>query len=369
MVQCIASLFYINIGKKSLLKLFPKDYAVVMGQYENQILQEDRLETSVFLANGKSTEVYQGTFADLQPYNAYLTRMVAIKKFKDTTQTDKIKRYIELFVQLQTIDHPNVLKLIGISYGPQYNIVIVYPFFSEHDLLTYLKKIRSQSDQPIKIRQLFDIIWQVSLGMEAISHYGIVYKHLSSRTCLVNQELTIVLGDYSYSNLINGTCMYNKWRAPESITDNIYSEKTDVWSFGVTSWEILTLGDQPFEGLSSNEILAFVQNGHHLRRPTSCAWQLYEILKDCWSIQPHKRPDFNDIVSKLKTLKDDANFRDTLDNEVSLTGAVTPVCEVNYSLANGAIAVQVTAEDDDLFDEDGYIKVTPTLPVSSSIPS
>jgi serine/threonine protein kinase len=61
-----------------------------------------------------------------------------------------------------------------------------------------------------------------------------------------------------------------KWMAPESVLQKIYTEKSDVWSFGVTSWEIFSLGKSPYMDVTNDGIIDYLYSGNRLTRPTRC---------------------------------------------------------------------------------------------------
>lgn len=61
-----------------------------------------------------------------------------------------------------------------------------------------------------------------------------------------------------------------RWMAPEALKDGIYSAKTDIWSYGVLVFEIVTFGSFPYQGLSNKEVLDYVTKGNHLMLPEKC---------------------------------------------------------------------------------------------------
>ena len=73
--------------------------------------------------------------------------------------------------------------------------------------------------------------------------------------------------------------------APESIFNFEYTHKSDVWSFGVTIWEIITFGRLPYEGKNGTQVIAMLQSGQQLEQPDICSDDLYHLLQQCESIQ------------------------------------------------------------------------------------
>lgn len=90
--------------------------------------------------------------------------------------------------------------------------------------------------------------------------------------------------------------------AIESLYDNLYSLKSDVWSFGILMWEIVTLGSTPYPGMAAAEVMKWVRAGNRLEKPEHCRRELYMIMVYCWAELPQDRPDFQDIVKQLDHL-------------------------------------------------------------------
>lgn len=61
-----------------------------------------------------------------------------------------------------------------------------------------------------------------------------------------------------------------RWMSPESLQDGIFTTYSDVWAYGVVLWEMVTLASQPYQGLSNEEVLKFVIDGHHMHKPENC---------------------------------------------------------------------------------------------------
>lgn len=96
--------------------------------------------------------------------------------------------------------------------------------------------------------------------------------------------------------------------APESLRRLEFNEKTDVWAFGITLWEIYTLGDKPYPGLSYDlSFCALLQQGLRCGKPTYVDHETFEIMKSCWENDPNMRPSF----SMLKTTLAQVNIENT----------------------------------------------------------
>lgn len=90
-----------------------------------------------------------------------------------------------------------------------------------------------------------------------------------------------------------------KWMAPESINFRRFTTASDVWMFGVCTWEILMLGVKPFQGIKNSDVIGKLENGERLPLPPSCPPRLYSLMSQCWAYEPHKRPDFKSVKETL----------------------------------------------------------------------
>ena len=62
-----------------------------------------------------------------------------------------------------------------------------------------------------------------------------------------------------------------KWMAPESLTDHLYTTKSDVWGFGILLWELVTLGRSPYPGVRHDQLLGLIQSGYRMGKPRGCS--------------------------------------------------------------------------------------------------
>ena len=69
--------------------------------------------------------------------------------------------------------------------------------------------------------------------------------------------------------------------APESLSHNVYTHKSDVWSFGITVWEILTFGARPYKGLNAKDVIRLIFGGKRLEQPSTATIDLYATVLQC----------------------------------------------------------------------------------------
>ena len=105
-----------------------------------------------------------------------------------------------------------------------------------------------------------------------------------------------------------------KWMSPESLMEHKFSTQSDVWSFAVLIWEIMTLGHRPYQEKSNSEVKNFVcHNRGHLEVPLLCPPPLGDQLVKCWAFCPEERPCF---VILLKTIKDLFVYKEELQSKL-----------------------------------------------------
>jgi serine/threonine protein kinase len=151
--------------------------------------------------------------------------------------------------------------------------------------------------------------------MVHLASKGFVHRDLAARNVFVGARSTttdrhiVKVGDFGLSRDLNQSDYYRsqqhselplKWMAPESIKYHTYSEKTDVWSFGVTMWEAMTRAVSPYATVDPIYILQHLEQNNRMQKPRHCPEGLYHIMKKCWLWNANDRPVFSEIFPKLR---------------------------------------------------------------------
>ena len=83
-----------------------------------------------------------------------------------------------------------------------------------------------------------------------------------------------------------------KSTAPEALLYDHFSIKSDIWSYGIFLWELITYGQMPYQGMKHAEVLLKLKQGYHLPQPFGCPDALYQVMINCWKDKPEECPTF-----------------------------------------------------------------------------
>ncbi|PQP96580.1 hypothetical protein Pyn_37223 [Prunus yedoensis var. nudiflora] len=232
---------------------------------------------------------------------------VAIKVYFKNEYSEGIlhdyKKEIDIMKRLR---HPNVLLFMG-AICSQERLAIVTEYLPRGSLFKQLHK----NNQTLDIRRRLMMALDVARGMNYLHHRNppIVHRDLKSSNLLVDKNWTVKVGDFDLSKLKNATFLTAKsgrgtpqWMAPEVLRNEPSNEKSDVFSFGVILWELMTKSI-PWNNLNSLQVVGVV--GFMDRRldiPEGLDPQVVLVIEDCWRSDPEQRPSFEDIIQRMKGL-------------------------------------------------------------------
>ncbi|XP_061710909.1 tyrosine kinase receptor Cad96Ca-like isoform X1 [Cydia pomonella] len=276
-----------------------------------------RLRIFNIVGEGAFGQVWRAQAIDIDGKKGEQT--VAVKTLKENaSEKEKTDLVQELIVMKNLGTHPNVVRLIGCCTEKEPTLVIM-EFVSLGKLQQFLRDSRAErhygnthaGSQFLTSRDLTHFAYQVARGMDFLSSKGIIHRDLAARNVLITEERMCKVADFGFARDVAGTHVYERksdgrlpirWMAPESLYDDIFSVKSDIWSFGVLLWEIVTLGSTPYPGLSAGDVMRKVREGHRLEKPEHCRRELYNIMYYCWEAEASSRPDFKEVVSMLERL-------------------------------------------------------------------
>ncbi|NWT78078.1 IGF1R factor, partial [Lanius ludovicianus] len=259
------------------------------------------------LGQGSFGMVYEGVALGLVTEGE--ETKVALKTVNElATMRERIEFLNEASVMKAFKCH-HVVRLLGVVSQGQPALVIM-ELMTRGDLKSYLRSLRPEAENnpglpPPSLKDMIQMAGEIADGMAYLNANKFVHRDLAARNCMVSEDFTVKIGDFGMTRDIYETDYYRKggkgllpvrWMSPEALKDGIFNTQSDVWSFGVVLWEIATLAEQPYQGMSNEQVLRFVMDNGILERPENCPDKLHELMCLCWQQNPRQRPSFVQLL-------------------------------------------------------------------------
>ncbi|NXG69502.1 EPHB5 protein, partial [Baryphthengus martii] len=148
-------------------------------------------------------------------------------------------------------------------------------------------------------------------GMRYLSDMNYVHRDLAARNILVNSNLVCKVSDFGLSRFLEddasnptytgalGCKIPVRWTAPEAIQYRKFTSSSDVWSYGIVMWEVMSYGERPYWDMSNQDVINAIDQDYRLPPPPDCPTVLHLLMLDCWQKERVQRPKFEQIVSAL----------------------------------------------------------------------
>ncbi|XP_062985275.1 angiopoietin-1 receptor [Elgaria multicarinata webbii] len=243
----------------------------------------------------------------------------AIKRMKEYASKDDHRDFAgELEVLCKLGHHPNIINLLGACEHRGY-LYLAIEYAPHGNLLDFLRKSRVLETDPafaianstastLSSQQLLHFAADVARGMDYLSQKQFIHRDLAARNILVGENYVAKIADFGLSR---GQEVYVKktmgrlpvrWMAIESLNYSVYTSNSDVWSYGVLLWEIVSLGGTPYCGMTCAELYEKLPQGYRLEKPLNCDDEVYDLMRQCWREKPYERPSFAQILVSLNRM-------------------------------------------------------------------
>ncbi|XP_060729674.1 tyrosine-protein kinase JAK1-like [Tachysurus vachellii] len=257
------------------------------------------------------------------PHGDHSGQMVAVKSLKSESEgpeTSNLRREINTMRELY---HSNIVKYKGIctEEGGR-TIKLIMEYLPAGSLKDYLPRHKAQTSQ----QRLLLYAIQICQGMEYLGSQNYIHRDLAARNVLVESETLVKIGDFGLTKSIKDNEEYYTvreeqdspvyWYAPECLIHRKFYKASDVWSFGVTLYELMTYCDRKLSppemflntiGRSHGQmtmarLVKSLENGWRLSCPPQCPDMVYTQMRRCWAHAPEDRVDFKGLIEVFERL-------------------------------------------------------------------
>ncbi|XP_046567898.1 tyrosine-protein kinase FRK-like [Haliotis rubra] len=239
------------------------------------------------LGEGHFGEVWEGQLHDKMP--------VAVKVLKEGSMTKE--SFMSEARIMNKLRHRRLVQLLAVCTEREQTLIVM-EFLAKGPLLSYLK------GNTCSFQDYATISLQIAEGMAFLETQNYIHRDLRAANVLVGEDDDVKVADFGLARVLTDEQIYTmsqstplpvKWTAPEALKSQNFSSKSDVWSYGVLLYEIITDGRDPYPGMTGPEIVSEVGNGYQMAKPNVSEDVLntfYPIMQACWNLAPNKRPTF-----------------------------------------------------------------------------
>ncbi|KAF3858021.1 hypothetical protein F7725_011222 [Dissostichus mawsoni] len=289
------------------------EYLSAADVYEEDEWEVPRDKINILreLGQGSFGMVYEGIAKDIIKGEG--DSHVAVKTVNESASLRERIEFLNEASVMKAFSCHHVVRLLGVVSKGQPTLVVM-ELMTHGDLKSFLRSLRPDAENnpgrpPPSLKEMIQMAAEIADGMAYLNAKKFVHRDLAARNCMVGTDLTVKIGDFGMTRDIYETDYYRKggkgllpvrWMAPESLKDGVFTANSDCWSFGVVLWEISTLAEQPYQGLSNEQVLKFVMDGGYLDRPDNCADRIHNLMQMSWQYNPKMRPAFQEIIEMLR---------------------------------------------------------------------
>ncbi|XP_047425590.1 tyrosine-protein kinase STYK1 isoform X2 [Mugil cephalus] len=243
--------------------------------------------------------------------------VVVVKSLREGPNQPEATEFVEWLAFHATVcKHKNVVQMLYCQTKrlPMYLVLDAHnPGNLLHFLWTLRNKDSSTADpsQDFSERSVFLVAKQVAAGLDYLmSEHRLVHGDVAARNILIGPGLSarvsglgVAFGERKMDSTIKPRAaeVPIKWQAPERIMMQLNIDRSDVWSFGILLYELITLGSPPYPELEPLSVLPKLQASYRMKRPKDCGGPLYDLMKYCWMWSFKDRPAFSAIMKLLQS--------------------------------------------------------------------
>ncbi|XP_021342563.1 epidermal growth factor receptor-like isoform X1 [Mizuhopecten yessoensis] len=270
-----------------------------------RLIKESDMRKGGIIGSGAFGTVYKGFWI---PAKDNVKIPVAIKVLQEGTSANQNQELLDEARVMASVDHPCCIRILAACMTAQ--MMLITQLMPLGCLLDYVRKHKEN----IGSKVLLNWCTQIAKGMAYLEERDVVHRDLAARNVLVQSPGQVKITDFGLAKLLDynedeyhaaGGKMPIKWLALECIQHRIFTHKSDVWSYGVTVWELFTYGQRPYENVRARDVPDLLEKGERLPQPHICTIDVYMIMIKCWMLDADSRPSFIELAEEFAKMARD----------------------------------------------------------------
>ncbi|XP_061636151.1 tyrosine-protein kinase RYK isoform X3 [Phyllopteryx taeniolatus] len=272
-------------------------------------ISRERVTLRDVLHEGTFGRIFHGVLLDEK--DPAKEKPVFVKTVKDHASEVQVTMMLTESCKLRGLHHRNLLPISHVCTEDGEKPMVLLPFMAWGNLKLFLRQCKlaeANNPQAISQQDLVYMAIQIACGMSYLARREVIHKDLAARNCVIDDNMQVKITDNAlardlfpmdYHCLGDNENRPVRWMALESLLDNDFSSASDVWAFGVTLWELMTLGQTPYVDIDPFEMSAYLKDGYRIAQPINCPDELFAVMACCWALDPEERPKFQQLVQCL----------------------------------------------------------------------
>jgi c-src tyrosine kinase len=257
------------------------------------IIPQSELQLGEVIGHGEFGDVLLGM---------YRNRKIAVKTLKSGMASDLLTES-RFMIGLR---HPFLVTLIGVVMEEGRDVLMLTEYMANGNLVDYL---RSRGRHQVERTQLLRFALNVAEGMAYMESRLLVHRDLAARNILLDDSHIAKVSDFGLAQSETQPQTEStrgkfpiKWTAPEALRHNKFTNKSDVWSYGVLLWEIYSYGRVPYPRIPIQDVVRHIEKGYRMEPPEGSPQSVTNLMSECWALETQSRPTFSELVLKIKHL-------------------------------------------------------------------
>uniref|UniRef100_A0A669E8Q8 receptor protein-tyrosine kinase n=1 Tax=Oreochromis niloticus TaxID=8128 RepID=A0A669E8Q8_ORENI len=272
-------------------------------------ISRERVTLRDVLHEGTFGRIFHGVLLDEKDPSK--EKQVFVKTVKDHASEVQVTMMLTESCKLRGLHHRNLLPISHVCTEDGEKPMVLLPFMAWGNLKQFLRQCKlaeANNPQAISQQDLVYMAIQIACGMSYLARREVIHKDLATRNCVIDDNMQVKITDNAlardlfpmdYHCLGDNENRPVRWMALESLLNNDFSSASDVWAFGVTLWELMTLGQTPYVDIDPFEMSAYLKDGYRIAQPINCPDELFAVMACCWALDPEERPKFQQLVQCL----------------------------------------------------------------------